>query len=128
MGSTTTHTHPRDLAPPPALAAVEAWLVEQPAVPGLTWCAFADPDGAIGLVPSGPDSDACLALLLTAQAAGYEVTVCDPDEPVELGVFPSIESALQGIGCWMTPVGAGTISAVHATLASPQRPEVGRIT
>ena len=107
-------TRPRDLDPPPALAAVEAWLARQPALPGLTWCAFADPDGAIGLVPSGPDGAACLALLLTEQAEGYGVTVCDPDEPLELGVFATVEDALHGIGCWIAPAGVGSPGAMQA--------------
>ena len=105
MGSTTTHL--RDLDPPAALTSVEAWLARQPASSGPTWCAFADPDGAIGLVPSGPDSEACPALLLTEQAEGYGVTACDPDDPVELGVFATVEDALHGIGCWMVPASAG---------------------
>jgi hypothetical protein len=112
MGSTTTHL--RDLDPPATLAAVEAWLARQPASPGLTWCAFADPDGAIGLVPSGPDSETCPALLLTEQTEGYGVTACDPDDPVELGVFPSIESALYGVGGWIVPASAGTARAAVA--------------
>jgi hypothetical protein len=96
MDSTTIR--PRDLDPPPVLAAVEAWLARQSVSPGLTWCAFADPDGAIGLVPSGPDGVACPALLLTEQPGGYGVTACDPDEPAELGVFTTIEDALHSIG------------------------------
>jgi hypothetical protein len=112
MGSTTTY--PRDLNQPAALAAVEAWLARQPWSPGLTWCAFADPDGAIGLVPGGPDGAACLALLLIEQAGGYGVTACDPDDPVELGVFASIESALHRIRCWMVPASAGTARAEAA--------------
>ena len=115
MGNTTTH--PRDLSLPAALAAAEAWLARQPASPGLTWCAFADPDGAVGLVPSGPDATACPALLLSEQAGGYGVTACDPDEPVELGVFATVESALQGIGCWMAPASAGDPGAMQAAAA-----------
>ena len=68
-------------------------------------------------MPSGPDGGACLALLLTAQAAGYGVTACDPDEAVELGVFATIEDALRGIGCWMVPASAGGPSAAHAAAA-----------
>ena len=115
MGSTMTHL--RDLNPPAVLAAVEAWLARQPASAGLTWCAFADPDGAIGLVPTGPDSAACLALLLTAQAAGYSVTACDPDDPVDLGMFATVEEALQDIGCWMVPTGVGSPGAMQAAAA-----------
>ena len=111
MDSTTTRPH--DLDPPPALAAVEAWLARQPVSPGRTWCAFADPDGTIGLVPSGPDGVACPALLLTEHAGGYGVTACDPDESAELGVFTTIEDALRGIACWMVPVVTGGLGAAH---------------
>lgn len=99
MGSATTHSW--TAASRPTLSALEAWLARQPSLPGLTWCAFADPDGAVGLVPSGLDGEVCPALLLSEQAEGYEVTVCDPNGPVELGVFPTIEDALQSIGRWM---------------------------
>jgi hypothetical protein len=100
MGTTTTHLW--NFAALPTLAAVEVWLARRPSSPDLTWCAFADPDGAVGLVPSGPGGEACPALLLTERVEGYDVTVCDPDGPTELGVFSTIEEALQRIDRWMT--------------------------
>ena len=102
MGSATAQLW--DFASLPTLAAVEAWLARRPSSPGLTWCAFADPDGAVGLVPSGPGGKACPALLLIERAEGYDVSACDPDAPdalVEFGVFATIEDALQSISRWM---------------------------
>ncbi len=77
MGTAIVHL----LDPPPALGAVEAWLARRPPVLGLCWLAFADPDGAVGLVPSGPGGEACPALLVLEQAGGCGVTVCDPAIP-----------------------------------------------
>ena len=96
------HLLDRDL---PTLSAVEAWLARHPPVPGLSWLAFADPDGAVGLVPGGPASEACPALLVMEQAGGYGVTICDPDDPGDLGPFATVEEALHGIGSWMAWAG-----------------------
>ena len=94
--------------PPPALGAVEAWLARRRrqrsrTTSGPTWTAFADPDGAVGLVPSGPGSEACRpALLVLDQVDGYGVTVRDAAaDPEELGPYATIEDALRGIGRWM---------------------------
>jgi len=70
-------------------------------MPGLRWLAFADPDGAVGLVPSGPGIETCPALLVLDQADGYSRTVCDPADPEELGPFATVEDALRGVGRWM---------------------------
>ncbi len=98
---------PRSISP--AIAAITAWVAHPVnAASGQTWRMIVDSDGAIGLIPQGPGTAGTLPLLIIEDPhGGFDVTACDPDDPVELGSFDSIEAALGAITVWL---------ATHRTL------------
>lgn len=87
----------------PATAAIAAWAARPAnAASGQTWRMIMDSDGAIGLIAQGSGTATAPPLLIMPGAqGGFEVTVCDPGDPIELGSFGSIEAALGAITGWL---------------------------
>ena len=83
--------------------AVTAWVTHSEHLgANRTWHMMTDSDGAIGLIPTGPGTEHLPALLIeTTAEGGFDVTACDPDAPIELGTFGSINEALDTIAHWL---------------------------
>jgi hypothetical protein len=92
----------------PAVTTVATWAAHSsPFGADPAWRLVVDDDATIGLVPVGPETTSLPALLIATygeeDGGGFDVTACDPDHPVELGLFATIEESLDGIAAWLAP-------------------------
>jgi hypothetical protein len=96
----------------PTVTVVAIWAAQAPSFGAdPAWRLVVDDDATIGLVPVGPQATDIPALLIAGydedEGGGFDVTACDPVAPVELGLFTTIEDALDGITAWLGPQRAG---------------------